>query len=205
MQVAGVFGKERFNDYSGPSEDRILGSVHEHHVGGWGLDAGATWKPGGWGQPYLTLGYAFGSGNKGMQETHDTGFRQTGLQDNSDRMGGVVSFRYYGMLLDPELSNLHVLTAGLGFRLFEKSSIDFLYHRYRQAEAADFLRDVGFKRDPTGQHKAIGQEWDLIVGIEDWEPVEFRLVGSIFRPGKAFEPEVGELSYLVTFRVRLNF
>ena len=80
-----------------------------------------------------------------------------------------------------------------------------MYHYYRQVKAAPFMHDAGFKRDPVGLDLDIGQEWDVIVGIEEWEPVEFKLVGSIFRPGRAFRPEDGKLSYLLSFRVRANF
>ena len=140
-----------------------------------------------------------------MQESSDTGFRQTGLQDNKDSYRGVVSLRYYGELLDPELSNLHIVTAGLGFRFLSKSSIDLVYHLYRQPHAAPFLRDADVKRDPDGVHKAIGQEWDVIIGIEEWRRFEIKFVGAIFRAGKAFDPEAGKLSYLTSLRLRLNF
>jgi len=140
-----------------------------------------------------------------MQEFRDTGFRQTGMQDNNDRFRGVASFRYYGELLDPNLSNLHVLTTGVGLRFLKKSSIDFVYHWYRQAYPAPFMHDVKFKRDPAGLSPDIGQEWDLILGIEEMDRFEFKIVGSIFRPGDAFAPEEGDLSYLVSFRFRFNF
>ena len=45
----------------------------------------------------------------------------------------------------------------------------------------------------------------MILGIEDWNPFEFKIVGSIFRPGDAFGPEKGDLSYLFAFRFRYNF
>jgi len=205
LEAAGVFGEERFTDYSGPTGSRIVDAIDKHDVSGWGLDVGGTWEFNITAQPYFTLGYAIGSGDSNMQETSDSGFRQTGLQDNSDKLHGVASFSYYGELIDPELSNLHIVTAGFGLRFLRRSSIDFLYHKYRQVERAPFLRDVNFKRDPDGRDPDIGQEWDVIVGIEDFQPVEFKFVGSIFRPGRAFRPEDGELSYLLTLRVRLNF
>ena len=68
-----------------------------------------------------------------------------------------------------------------------------------------FLRDVFFKRDPDGRHRHIGDEIDLIVGIEDWEPVEFKIVGAIFRAGEALQPLDGDLSYQFSLRIRLNY
>ena len=205
LHFAGVFGKESFTDYSGPTGSRTVVVVDRHHVSGWGLDFGGIWKLDTWAQPHLTLGYAIGSGDSGMTETSNSGFRQTGLQDNSERLEGVVSFGYYGELVDPDLSNLQIVSLGFGLRFLKKSSIDFMYHYYRQMKAAPFMHDAGFKRDPIGLDPDIGQEWDVIVGVEEWEPIEFKLVGSIFRPGRAFRPEDGKLSYLLSFRVRANF
>ena len=140
-----------------------------------------------------------------MTKETDTGFRQTGLQDNSDKWLGVDNFRYYGELFDPELSNMHILTASLGFPLFRNSSIEFTYHHYRQAEAAPFLRDVRFKRDPNGLNRALGQEWGVILGIEEWDRWEFELTTSLFRTGQAFSPDEGQLSQRIFFQTRFNF
>ena len=205
LDGAGVFGSETFTDYSGPAGARTVGAVDRHRVSGAGVDAGLTWETSLPARPSLTLGYAFGSGKSGLREERDGGFRQTGLQDNNDRFRGVASFRYYGELLDPELSNLHVVTAGIGFRFLRKSSVDFVYHHYRQARAAPFLRDADVKRDPSGVNTAIGQEWDVIVGIEEWRRFELKFVGALFRAGKAFAPQPGKLSYLTSLRLRLNF
>ena len=205
FEAAGVVGSETYTNYSGETGARKVTAVDTHDVSGGGFDIGATWVLPVESGPSVTAGYAYGSGDSGMTQIHDTGFRQTGFQDNSDRFRGVASFRYYGELLDPEVSNLHIVTTGFGFRFLKKSSIDFLYHWYRQAEAAPFMRDVGFKRDPSGLSPDIGQEWDMILGIEDWNPFEFKIVGSIFRPGDAFGPEEGDLSCLFAFRFRYNF
>ena len=104
------------------------------------------------------------------------------LQDNNVHFGGVDRFRLYGELLDPELSNLHIVTVALGLRILSKSSIEFLYHHYRQVRRADFLRDHDFKRDPNGLSRRIGDEWDLVIGIEEWEHVEVELIGALARP-----------------------
>ena len=205
LQAAGVFGRERYTDYSGPTGSRSVGAIDKHDVSGWGLDLGGVWALDLAAKPYFTINYAIGSGDREMSRQHDTGFRQTGLQDNSERLQGVVSLGYYGELLDPELSNLQIVSLGLGFRFLRRSSLDFVYHHFRQIEPAPFLRDAGFNRDPNGLDRDIGQEWDVIVGIEEWERIELRLVGSIFRPGKAFRPESGELSFLTSLRIRLNF
>ena len=80
-----------------------------------GLDIGGTYRfkslPL---SPSITLGYAFGSGDSNPNDRRNTEFRQTGLQSNERRWAGVADFKYYGEGLDPELSNLHILTVGLG-------------------------------------------------------------------------------------------
>lgn len=205
LDAAAVFGDETFTEYSGMTGSRVVELVDTHSVSGGGFDIGGTWFLPLFGRSSVSAGYAYGSGDPGMEEFRDTGFRQTGLQDNSDKFRGVASLRYYGELLDPDLSNLHVVTAGVGLRFLKKSSIDLVYHWYRQAHPAPFMHDVDFKRDPTGLSPDIGQEWDLILGIEEMDRFEFKVVGSIFRPGEAFAPEEGDLAYLVSFRFRFNF
>ena len=205
LDAAGVTGKETFTNYSGETGSRSVSSRERHKVEGFGLDVGGTWEFPFFGRPTISVGYAYGSGRSGDVEERDRGFRQTGLQDNSDKFRGVASFRYYGHIVDPELSNLHIVTVGAGLRFLKKSSIDVVYHHYRQDEATPFLRDARLKRDPDGRHRHIGDAWDLILGIEDFQPLEIKFVASIFRAGEALQPLDGDLAYLLTLRLRLNF
>ena len=205
LEAAGVAGKETFTNYAGPDGSRYVSSRDRHNVEGFGLDLGATWELPLFGRPAITVGYAFGLGRSGDVEERDRGFRQTGLQDNSDKFRGVASFRYYGEIVDPELSNLHIMTVGAGLRFLKKSSIDLVYHHYQQDKATTFLRDARLRRDPDGRHRHIGDEFDLILGIEDFDPLEVKFVASIFRAGEALQPLDGDLSYLLALRLRLNF
>jgi hypothetical protein len=205
LEAAGVRGREVFTDYSGPTGARTVSVVDRHDVSGYGGEAGLTFEFDLPLRPSLSASFAHGSGKSRMTEESDRGFRQTGLQDNNDKFRGVASFRYYGELIDPELSNLRVLTGGVGFRFLRNSSIDFVYHHYQQVHRAPFLRDVDFKRDPNGLHRDIGQELDVILGIEEWQRFEIKLVGAVFQTGKAFAPKDDELSYLAKLRLRLNF
>jgi hypothetical protein len=130
MDVAGVVGDEVVLSFA---DDGTAEARRTQEVAGWAIDVGLTWQANFPGHPALTLGYAVGSGDSESESGTDHAFRQTGLQDNSDFFGGTFRLHYYGELLQPELSNLHVLTAALGFRLFEnildESSVDFIYHR----------------------------------------------------------------------------
>src|SRR5205085_12446452 len=123
-----------------------------------------------------TLGDAFGSGDHGSTTGTDEGFRQTGLQNNNDKVGGPTSIRYYGEVVDPELSNLGILTAGIGYELAHKTAIELLWHRFRQDEAATFLRDTNLDRSPSGLSKDIGEELDLVLGTKAYSGLQLELV-----------------------------
>jgi hypothetical protein len=216
LNAAGVVGDETFYDFGGVSSRRELEGVNKHNVRGFGVDAWTSWQLPFIGEPALTIGYAYGSGDDDISEERDKGFRQTGIQDNNDRFFGVNNFRYYGPLFDPELSNMHIFTAGLGFRFLERASVELMYHYYMQARAAPYVRDAGFKLDPGGQSRSLGDELDLIFGFE-WPHVELELEGSIFRAGSAYNPvEIkdvpppfrdfeDELIYQATLEIKVNF
>ena len=109
------------------------------------------------------------------------------------------------MLLDPELSNLAVSTVGVGFSLLQSSSLDLVYHRYRQVEPASSLRDSLLEVELTGADRDLGQEIDLVLAIEEWERFELQLVVSGFRAARAFGPRRGDWSYLGYLAVRWAF
>ncbi|MFQ5515450.1 MAG: alginate export family protein [Myxococcota bacterium] len=226
VDSAFVSGHETFLDYTGTLDNRRVRSRTRHGVHGWGVDAGLTWMLPLPLQPALTIGYAIGSGDregkdlpdKDSQKSTDRSFRQTGLQDNNGRFRGVDRFKYYGELLDPELSNLRIGTLGLGFRLLEQTSLQLLYHVYRQDEPAKFLRDATVRRQPAGRKHRIGQEFDVVLGIEEWDHIEIELIAAAFRAGAAFgehldglNPEdlvpatAGDWSYLGLVKFKLNF
>jgi hypothetical protein len=153
--------------------------------------------------PTFTLSYALGSG--GNAEGEDRSFRQTGLQENNNKFNGVDRFRYYGELLRPELSNLRLITAAAGLRFWHASSIEFLYHRYRQYQPADFLRGARLKADPEGVDPALGEEWNVVIGLEELQRLEIEIVGGMFRAGKAYGGLAGEVAYNAILKMDFNF
>ncbi len=159
------------------------GKDDEKKINGYGLDVGTTMfshkAPG----AYLTLAYAYGSGDG----DRDTDFRQTDLQGNSDKFGGVTSFKYYGEVFDPELSNLHIYTAGIGYRFNRSASVDLVYHHYQQDQASDKLRSSDLDSDPDGISKNIGSELDVVAGFSFAANIETELVLGYFQPGSAFD------------------
>ena len=161
----------------------VNGVDGDERIDGKGFDLGATMKFAGIGKPYVTLAYAYGSGDG----DEDTDFRQSGLHANSDKFGGVTNFKYYGELVDPELSNLNILTAGIGFRPKKKVSVDLIYHHYEQDVALDELRDSSLNEDPNGLDTDIGSEWDLVAGFTSHKNFQTELILGYFQPGAAFD------------------
>jgi alginate production protein len=117
----------------------------------------------------------------------------------------VADFKYYGELLDPELSNLSIFTAGTGINPTEESSIDLVYHYYLQDKASNSLRNVGIEAEPDGRNKGLGSEIDLILGyVGRGETIELALILGYFIPGSAF-PSESENSFLTKLVLQLSF
>ena len=141
--------------------------------------------------PSLFAGIAYGSGDSEPFDGSDGNFRQSGLNDNQTRLNGVTSFRYLGELARFDLSNLVVATAGIGFRPFDRTSIDFVYHRYWQDEKAAFLGPSRLRLTPTGLSSDIGQGFDVVFGFEYFWPLEVKILAGYFHPGEAFMQPAG--------------
>ena len=165
----------------------VAGTVRSQTIRGYGIDLGASYiarkLPY---KPYVTIGYAYGSGDSNPKNGKDRNFRQTGFQGNSGKYGGVVNFPYYGVLLDPELSNIHIYTAGLGFRPLPRTSVDIVYHHYTQASRSDDLREIDVNEDLNGIHKNLGNEIDVVVGFRQIRNIRVRWRNGYFFPGPAF-------------------
>lgn len=163
----------------------LRGSRAGRDLEAWGLDLGTTWTferlP-----IYLTAGLAIGTGGD-TASGQDRGFRQTGLQDNNAKFGGVTSFRYYGELVDPELANLRIVTLGIGARVAPRTSLDLVYHRYDQETAVNQLVETELGDSPNGLSTQLGWGMDLILGMRRSEFWDIELVGAYFKPGNAFD------------------
>jgi alginate production protein len=168
---------------------------------GYGFDVGATYRfPDLPFAPSVTLAYAFGSGDKNPNDNKNQEFRQTGLQSNESRFAGLSDFKYYGEALDPELSNLKIITAGIGFRPIRDTSLDFIYHRYRLDEfATGTLRNSAVTAEmnlnPALQSRRVGEALDVVIGFRNVFNVR-RLGVDIragrFFPGNAFQNNLGQ-------------
>ena len=203
LDGASVWGHELISEYEEESRGRsLVDGTQRRSVSGWGLDGGATWHLPLAYKPRLTLGYAFGSGDSSPDSGGDRSFRQTGIQDNQTSFGNVRRFPTYGLILRPELSNLHIGSAGIGFSLAPRTSLDFVYHYYSQAQPADFMRNSAIDAELDGRSREIGHVLDVVLAIEEWERFDVEFRGSTFRTGDAFGTESGKTTYqgFVAFR-----
>ncbi len=162
---------------------------------GHAVDAGATWRfPDLPLAPGITLGYASGSGDGNRFDNKNTEFRQSGLESNELKLAGVSKFKYYGEALDPELSNLEIVTAGLGFRLAPTVHVDLVYHKYRTNQYTDEIRNwaltAKMNQDPgRAPSNDVGSAFDVVVGFRNLFGVRrlgLDLRAGWFFPGKAF-------------------
>lgn len=204
--VAHVSGSETLTDYSETVDGLFSpGAASQIDVRGWAIDAGLTLRPRKNRQLNFTASFAMGSGDDGADSTLDRSFRQTGLNSNKDNYRGVTRFRYYGELLRPELSNLQVMTFAFGHRFLSASSLDLVYRNYRQVYANTTLRSARIRAPLNGVDKDVGDEIDLVIGVEEWRNWELSIVGSVFLPGDAYGPNAEERAYRADLRVRYIF
>jgi alginate production protein len=184
---------------------QVWGEDGDKRLRGWALDVGATGEFPLPFSPSLTLGYAFGSGDTDPDDRTDRRFRQTGLHENETEFAGVVEFKYYGELLDPELSNLSILTIGAGVQPTERSSVDLVFHYYLQHHRSTPLGDTRLAIEPTGRSRALGTEIDLILGLEQlFERIDAKLAVGYFMPGRAF-PAGADDALFVSLEIQFAF
>ncbi len=205
---ARVRGRERVIEYEALEDDAsrsVVDSVSVRGVRGSAIDVGFNWLlPLRW-EPRVFVGYAQGSGDKTPAAGGDRAFRQTNLHGNESGFGGVRRFAHYGVALEPELSNLKVLTFGVGCALWKSSSLDIVYHRYQLLERAESLRDSALEFELTGLDRDLGQGVDVVLGLEEWERLEFEFTVSAFRAGRALGNEEGRNSYRALVSMRYAF
>lgn len=180
------------------------GREGSRRISGWGIDVGVTYE---WQQgpkPSVTLGVAFGTGDRRPNDSRDGSFRQTGLHQNEADFGGATEFKFYGEVLDPELSNLAIFTAGVGVRPSDHVSVDLVYHYYLQHRASSTLRGAAIDAEPSGRSRRLGSEIDLVVGlVEILDRVEVKAVAGYFFPGSAFPRADG--AWIVASEVQFRF
>jgi|CXWL01.1.fsa_nt_gi alginate production protein len=171
---------------------------------GYGFDLGATHVFDLAFKPSVTFAYAYGSGDDDPNDNKDNNFRQTGFQDNSAKLNGVTDVKTYGELFDPELSNLSIYTGGLGVKPTKKSSIDLLYHYYRQNEASTSIRDSQIDKNSNGRDREIGHEVDLVIGVKVYKSIKFSVALGYLKPGETFGQDADDAKF-INAEVKISF
>jgi alginate production protein len=208
VDVAGVHGDEtvyKYKSIDNTQLTRVAAAPKHNNVDGWAIDVGAFWTLPVKFEPTFTLSYARASGDSNPNDSHNSTFRQTGIQRNNWRFNGVNRFRIYGELLRPELSNMGIFTSAFGIRLLKNSSIEFVYHKYDQVAAIDNLRNANINTDPNGIDRDIGQEVNVIANFREWKNLELGVEGAVFDAGKAFGNQANGLAYSIFLDVNYNF
>ncbi len=206
VDAASVRGTEDLTEFSDTGNGLIQANGSSQvDVRAWAVDTGVTFRPRKNRQLSFTASYAIGSGDDDPDPLRDRSFRQTGLNSNKDKNRGVTRFRYYGELLRPELSNLRVLTFAIGRRFLSASSVDLVYHNYRQVYADTVLRAARIDTPLTGENRDIGDEIDLIIGVEEWRHWELKFIGSVFFAGDAYGPGAQERAYSADLQLKYIF
>lgn len=172
-------------------------------VEAWGGDLGATWRGRGPLRPSLSFGWAVGGGDDGLGV--DRRFRQTGMQDNNGRLGGGSYVRYYGELMNPELSNLRIATLGFGLEIARRTTLEFIAHHYRQDVASRRLTNTDLERRPNGVDPDLGWEFDAVLSVRRYRKLDIEVVGAWFQHGDGFASDGADDATLLRLQFRYRF
>lgn len=154
-------------------------------------------------EPSITFGFAHASGHSPNDDSQRRSlFRQSGLHSNEHKFNGLDDFRYLGETVDPELTNIQIVTIGAGIRSAKRWSLDAVYHLYKQVELEDRLRGSDLDSDPSGTSADLGQALDIIAAFNASKSFELKAVGGIFEPGAAFSDTTSQSRL---FRLELTY
>ncbi len=183
VQIEGEVGKD-FRYWLNAA--RLSGEARGRQLRASGWDTGAAWRFNLPWRPYVALGAAWGGGDRNGRDSIDRNFRQSDIQENKARLFGLTRYNYYGEAFDPELSNMRIMTAVVGFQPQSDISFDLVYHDYSQHVADDDLFDSDLDMDPDGDHRDLGRELDLVAGMRLGKDTRLKFVIGAFFPGNAF-------------------
>ncbi len=85
----------------------------------------------------------------------------------------------------------------------ERSSVDMVFHSYRQQVPARELRDAGIESEPDGLSPDLGSELDLVAGLRAMRDLDVALTVGRFMPGAAFPG--GEPNLVSKVEMKLAF
>ena len=215
--IIGLVGEEdQIASVAGPdATTRTVTGSNSRDVRAWAFDGAVTVDPFASGGTLLSLGYATGSGDDDSSSGTDNEFRQTDLQGGSSRIGLERSAqRNYGEVLRPELSNIHILNAAIGYPINDAIDIGLSYFYYHLAEDATSLRSSGISAPLNGNDKSVGQEIDASFNIDldkqfgrvpYVKGMDLRFVAGSFFPGDAYEPADDDAAFRAYSELKFSF
>ena len=83
--------------------------------------------------------------------------------------------------------------------------MDLVYHSYQQVYADTILRSARIDTPLTGENRDVGDEIDLVVGLEEWRNWELKFIGSVFFAGDAYGPGARERAYRADLQLKYIF
>lgn len=165
-------------------------------VRGYAFDAEGVFETALPGRPSFLFGYAFGSGDDDSSDGTDHAFRQSGLHGNSSRAATMEHLRYqYGDVLNPDLSNLHILSAGVILPVLSASDTSLTYRYYQLVDAEGAVTGDQIDADLDGHSNHLGQALDLTVNFRLGDELHLtgpllgtsvRVTAGAFRAGDAY-------------------
>jgi alginate production protein len=211
VDLLGVTGREKTGTIGAAN---TVTAINSRDVSGWAFDASAD-IPLPQINPLIHLGYAYGSGDNNTTGT-DHAFHQTGLQGNYSQIGALSqNTDNYGTVLRPELSNIHIISAGVTTPVLHASDVGVIYRYYRLADTATSIASSGIFNTLDGTHRSLGQGVDLLFNADvmkeaAWNPSHVQSVGfrsslGFFRSGDAYGAAKGENAVRGLVELKVGF
>lgn len=212
FDLMGVAGNEDVNT----SVANTVTATNNRSVRGWAFDGGVDVPVmADESTPLIHLGYAYGSGDSNTADGRDHAFRQTGLDGNFSKVGALArNTNNYGTVLRPELSNIHVYSAGVTKPVFKASDAGLIARYYRLANDTTTL-STGVSGALDGVHRDLGKGVDLVFNsdlMKTWDlqypsvqDVNFRGSAGLFRTGDAYGVQSGENVLRIVAEVQIKF
>lgn len=208
IDLAHVGGREtRYVQVSDKSDDDtvVVADSNRVDLDGWGMDLGVSMQTSLPAKPRLSIGFATTFNGAGMNDETDRSFRQTGLQSNEMLLKPFYGASSYGLVLNPELSNLQILTLGIGFDVLTSSYVSLLGHDYHILSTAESLR--GADLDPTfnGLEKHVGHAIDLNLTVEELDSWDIEMQFGLFQAGRAVIDDADATAYYGSVELSVDF
>ena len=97
-----------------------------------------------------------------------------------------VCVKTYGTVLNPALTNIHVLTAAVGIAPMKDSSLDLVYHHYRQDKLGALSKTALNPEADLQNRRTLGNGFDLVWGWTPGPAWKVQAYAGVFMPSGRF-------------------